>query len=230
MELLLDCYGVLARPIAMARHVPGGYSALTRRAELEEIAGTVRRGYFVDGLGGNQFALPEVVDRLRAIRDVDPTAAHTPVILRVDDPAQPYGAIVPWPSRRDGAPLGRVAPGSRVILVGGRPLAVFATSGHTLTRLEDPDELPFANIAAALAQLVESGREQRVVLERVDDELVGGVGQMADALGAAGFERTHRGWQYVADPTASRSFHSQSARQRPWHGTHNWRGPRRPER
>ena len=72
----------------------------------------MRRGYFVEGLGGAQFALPGALDRLRA------GEAAGVVTLAAADPANPYGAALPWPDHPAGRPS-RSA-GAQVILLAGR--------------------------------------------------------------------------------------------------------------
>src|SRR5439155_221451 len=61
-----------------------------------ETVGTARRGYFVEGLGGAQFALPAAIERLRGLRSDEPAGA---LVLAATDPANPYGASLPWPQR-----------------------------------------------------------------------------------------------------------------------------------
>ena len=95
-ELLLERYGVLTREQVLAEGVPGGFSAIYPELSQLETLGIARRGYFVEGLGGAQFALPGAVERLRS-----PAAAdEPPLVLAAVDPAQPYGAALPWPARR----------------------------------------------------------------------------------------------------------------------------------
>ena len=104
-ELLLERYGILTREQVLAEGVPGGFSALYPELTQLETLGVARRGYFVEGLGGAQFALPGAVERLRAqLRE-----RETPVVLAAVDPAQPYGAALPWPERdrRARAPAAR---------------------------------------------------------------------------------------------------------------------------
>ena len=97
-ELLLERYGIVTREQVLAEGVPGGFSALYDALGDLETLGVCRRGYFVEGLGGAQFALPGAVERLRAQRDLDEAP---PLVLAATDPAQPYGAALPWP-KRDG--------------------------------------------------------------------------------------------------------------------------------
>src|SRR5205823_15044695 len=96
-ELLLERYGVVTREQVLAEGIPGGFAMLYDSLAALETLGTARRGYFVEGLGGAQFALPGAVERLRAQREED--AERPPVVLAAVDPAQPYGATLPWPKR-----------------------------------------------------------------------------------------------------------------------------------
>ncbi len=75
-------------------------------------SGRIRRGYFVDGLGAAQFALAGALDRLRAVREpADPPTTGAVHLLAAADPANPYGAALPWPRRgeTDRRPLQRAA-------------------------------------------------------------------------------------------------------------------------
>ena len=93
-ELLLERYGIVTREQVLAEGIPGGFSSLYDSLAALETIGVARRGYFVEGLGGAQFALPGAVERLRAQRDDD---AAPPLVLAATDPAQPYGAVLKWP-------------------------------------------------------------------------------------------------------------------------------------
>ncbi len=95
-ELLLERYGIVTREQVLAEGIAGGFSILYDALSQLETLGVCRRGYFVEGLGGAQFALPGAVERLRAQRDVEESA---PLVLAATDPAQPYGAALPWPRR-----------------------------------------------------------------------------------------------------------------------------------
>ena len=99
-ELLLERHGLVTRELVLAEGVPGGFSALYPAFTDLETLGVCRRGYFVEGLGGAQFALPGAVDRLRAFEDRS-LERRPPVVLDAVDPAQPYGASLPWPKRDD---------------------------------------------------------------------------------------------------------------------------------
>ena len=99
-ELLLERYGVVTRETVRAEGIAGGFSALYAELSKLETLGTARRGYFVEGLGGAQFALSAAVERLRALRtNSDEEGARAPLVIAVTDPANPYGAALAWPKR-----------------------------------------------------------------------------------------------------------------------------------
>ena len=130
-----------------------------------------RRGYFVEGLGGAQFALPGAVERLRARRDDEDAP---PLVLAATDPSQPYGAALPWPKRdAEHRRPSRVA-GAYVVLVGAEPAVYVERGGRGLTLmvgLEDPRLRP---ALAALAGFITGGRGRKLSLERIDGEPVVG--------------------------------------------------------
>jgi ATP-dependent Lhr-like helicase len=102
-EAWLDRYAVVTRGSVMAEHTEGGFAAAYRMLTAWEDNGTVLRGYIIDGLGGAQFASREVIDRLRQLEEEPPAAeAGDPVVLAAADPANPFGAAVPWPETGDG--------------------------------------------------------------------------------------------------------------------------------
>ncbi|HEV2786152.1 MAG TPA: DEAD/DEAH box helicase, partial [Solirubrobacteraceae bacterium] len=98
-ELLLERHGIVTRETVLAEGIPGGFAALYGELVNLETLGTARRGYFVEGLGGAQFALPAAVERLRGLRADEPAG---PLVLAATDPANPFGATLPWPKRQDG--------------------------------------------------------------------------------------------------------------------------------
>ncbi|MDG4767089.1 ATP-dependent helicase [Solwaraspora sp. WMMD406] len=66
-EVLLERYGVLTRGAVVAEGQPGGFAAVYPVLAAMEERGAARRGYFVDGLGAAQFAVPAAVERLREL-------------------------------------------------------------------------------------------------------------------------------------------------------------------
>ncbi|HEX4837037.1 MAG TPA: hypothetical protein VFV03_00725, partial [Solirubrobacteraceae bacterium] len=189
-ELLLERHGVLTREQVLAEGVAGGFSILySALAELETL-GVCRRGYFVEGLGGAQFALPGAVERLRAGRS---DQEGMTLVLAAVDPAQPYGATLPWP-RREGQTRrpARVA-GAYVVFVDSAPVLYLERGGRGIVTLAPEstqaggrmpvregtvasggkparEGAPLAIALRALADAVRGGRVDAVALERVDGE------------------------------------------------------------
>jgi ATP-dependent Lhr-like helicase len=161
-ELMLERYGILTREQVLAEGVPGGFSSIYPELSQLETLGHARRGYFVEGLGGAQFALPGAVERLRALRDDD----NTPLVLAAVDPAQPYGAALAWPKKQG---LRRVA-GAYVVLAAGEPVVYLERGGRSLLTLVPPDDQRLRPALEALVELVRRGTIKRVGLERVDGE------------------------------------------------------------
>ncbi len=182
--LLLERHGVLTREAVRGEAVPGGFAGIYPVLRVMEESGRIRRGYFVAGMGGAQFALPGAVDRLRAVREADEAAAdrHPPVlVLAATDPANAYGLCLPWPVRGPS----RVA-GAYVVSVGGEPSLYVERGGKGLLALRDLDGRWEAAAVRALSQLVSSGRWSRLALQRYPDEL-------AEHLRQAGFTPTPKG-------------------------------------
>jgi ATP-dependent Lhr-like helicase len=205
-ETLLDRHGVVIRGAVMSERAPGGFAAVYRVLAGFEETGRRRRGYFVEGLGAAQFAVPGAVDRLRAMAtaydDRGPAvSASRALLLAATDPANPFGAALPWPTRgtditskNTGHRPGRKA-GALVVLVDGALAIYVERGGRTLlTFTDDAEQLQLAVDALALA--VRDGHLGRLTVERAD-----GVGVLARdggsplgaALESAGFHATPRG-------------------------------------
>jgi len=167
-ELLLERQGIVTRDGVRAEGLPGGYGAVYAELRALETLGLCRRGYFVEGLGGAQFALGGAVERLRELRD-RPDEADA-LVLAAADPAQPYGAALPWP-RRAGARAARVA-GAYVVSLAGEPVLYVERGGRSLVPLRDPDEEWLRPALAALVAHVRGGRAKRLAVERFDGEPV----------------------------------------------------------
>ncbi|MEV0363406.1 ATP-dependent helicase [Nocardia fusca] len=190
-DLLLERYGVLTKGSVQSEGVPGGFALVYRVLSEFEDRGRCRRGYFVDSLGGAQFSTTDVVDRLRSF-DGDRRPAGAALALAACDPANPYGAALPWP-KTEGGPghrPGRKA-GALVVLVDGELVLYLERGGKTLlTCTEDPAARQAG--AGALADLVRTGRADSLVIDRVDGESVHG-NTFAEFLTAAGFATTPQG-------------------------------------
>ena len=163
-ELLLERQGIVTRDGVRGEGIPGGYGAVYSELKDLETIGACRRGYFVEGLGGAQFALPGAVERLRELRSDEDELE--PLVLAAADPAQPYGAALPWP-KRAGARAARVA-GAQVVLLGGEAALFVERGGRTLVPLREPDEDWLRPAIAALVQHVRAGGAKRLAVERFD--------------------------------------------------------------
>ncbi|HVA29685.1 MAG TPA: hypothetical protein VMU58_00315, partial [Gaiellaceae bacterium] len=168
-ELLLERQGIVTRDGVRGEGIPGGYGAVYAELRALETLGTCRRGYFVEGLGGAQFALGGAVERLRELRPRDGDEAE-PLVLAAADPAQPYGAALPWP-KRAGARAARVA-GAQVVLLGGAPALFVERGGRSLVPLREPEEAWLRVALAALVAYVKRGGAKRLAVERFDGEPV----------------------------------------------------------
>jgi ATP-dependent Lhr-like helicase len=168
-ELLLERQGIVTRDSVRGEGIAGGYGAVYAELRALETLGTCRRGYFVEGLGGAQFALGGAVERLRELRPRDGEEAE-PLVLAAADPAQPYGAALPWP-KRAGARAARVA-GAHVVLLGGEAALFVERGGRSLVPLREPEEDWLRVALAALVAHVKRGGTKRLAVERFDSEPV----------------------------------------------------------
>ncbi|MCH9668362.1 MAG: ATP-dependent helicase [Actinomycetia bacterium] len=198
-DQLLARHGVLTRGAVAAERVTGGFAALYKVLTGMEEVGRCQRGYFVESLGGAQFATASTVDRLRTYADsIDDTRgalrAHA---LAATDPANPFGAALPWPARgadSDTAHRAGRKAGALVVLVDGELVWFVERGGRSLLSFTaDPETSEAA--AAALAELVTRQRVPALLVERVDGVTVldDRDSVVATALEQAGFARTPRG-------------------------------------
>ncbi|WP_199253773.1 ATP-dependent helicase [Mycolicibacterium mengxianglii] len=202
-ELLLGRYGVLTKGAVASERLPGGFAMLYKVLSAFEDAGRCQRGYFVESLGGAQFSTAATVDRLRTYADtVDADRGEmSAVALAATDPANPYGAALPWPARASDADSahrpGRKA-GALVVLVDGELVWFLERGGRSLLSFADSSETLNA-AAAAVADLVSGGRVDGLLVERINGTAVLDPSASAEhaavssALAGAGFSRTPRG-------------------------------------
>ena len=188
--MLLERYGVLSREAAVSEGWEGGFAGIYPILKEMEAAGRVRRGWFVDGLGGAQFALPGAVDRLRACRDEQPDEGDA-IKLAAVDPASPYGALLPWPDLKVEATLRRVA-GASVVLVGGAP-ALYVEKGGAHVRFFDR---PAAALRAGVEALKGNTTGRRSVLIRKVDGEAAREAERGALLREAGFVDVYKGLEF----------------------------------
>ncbi|MDQ4059421.1 MAG: DEAD/DEAH box helicase, partial [Actinomycetota bacterium] len=204
-EQLLERHGFVTRGALASERVSGGFAGVYPVLKAMEEAGRCRRGYFVDGLGGAQFAMAGAVDRMRSLMN-DEGESQTQV-LAATDPANPYGAALPWPDQRSSRGLrnkqepggdrgrarhraGRKA-GAMVVLIGGRLVLYVEKGGRTLLSYTDDADV----LRPAIDALVLAAREGllgSLSVERADGEAVLDT-PLAQALVDAGLRLTSRG-------------------------------------
>jgi ATP-dependent Lhr-like helicase len=151
-QQLLTRYGVVFRETAHAENLPGGFSAIYDVMKALEESGKVRRGYFAADLGATQFAMPAAVDLLRSLRNGNDGKAEM-VMLAATDPANPYGALLRWPSAAEGSSLTRSV-GARVVLCDG-VLVAYLRRGNPNLQVFLPEEEPGrSNVGKSLAEFL----------------------------------------------------------------------------
>jgi len=180
VDMLLERYGVVSREMAKAEDLPGGFGPLYKVLTALEESGRVRRGYFIEGLSGAQFARPGSVDRLRGVRGNDDTdfadRSDEIVIIAAIDPANPWGSLLAWPATgdpRSSARPRRVA-GARLVLLRGEVLLYLSANGRQLMtfpeNLIDPERRSAA--FEALHRIPKGTRRGSLVIEKVDGQPV----------------------------------------------------------
>ncbi|MBT8213331.1 MAG: DEAD/DEAH box helicase, partial [Acidimicrobiia bacterium] len=186
-EQLLERHGIVTRDAVLAEGSPGGFAGLYPVFGAMEDTGRVRRGYFIEGLGGAQFATPGAVDRLRL---TDETGV---LVLAATDPANPFGATAPWPSDRFGA---RRA-GAFVVLHDGSLAAYVERGGRSITTNPEVDP---AITAAGLA-IVARTSMPRISIETIDGDPAA-TASLLPHLTAEGFTPSYKGLTYRPARTA----------------------------
>jgi ATP-dependent Lhr-like helicase len=195
----------------MAEQVAGGFSAVYPVLRAFEENNRARRGYFVETLGAAQFGTPGSIDRLRTFASPDRVPGGA-VVLAATDPANVYGAALPWPDRpgagdpeavdvgegtgsgrrvTSGHRAGRKA-GALVVLVDGDLVLYVERGGKTLLSWTE-DEHVLKEAATALSSAVSAGALGRMVVQKADGASVHESTPLSAALQAAGFAATPRG-------------------------------------
>ncbi|ERN44313.1 ATP-dependent helicase [Prescottella equi] len=201
-DLLLERYGVVTRGSVVAEEVPGGFASMYKVLTGFEDGGRCRRGYFVDTLGGAQFSTPDVVDRLRTHSDsIEGRHTTAPAVtLAASDPANPYGAALPWPQSMAGDDAPKHRPGRKagglVSLVDGELVLFVERGGRTVLTFTD-DIGVLRTAAESLAATVKRGGIDKVVVEKVDGATIHG-NDFAPLLTEVGFSATPRGFRLRA--------------------------------
>jgi ATP-dependent Lhr-like helicase len=190
-SLLLDRYGVVTRGSVQSEGIPGGFAQAYRVLSGFEQAGHCRRGYVIEKLGAAQFAASATVDRLRTFAAVADPPPYQAITLAATDPANPYGAALPWPSvegvsHRPGRKAGGI-----VVLVDGA-LTLYLERGGKTALLFTSETDAVAAAARSLATTAGARRLATLTIEQVNGEIVFGT-ELGRALREAGFVESTRG-------------------------------------
>jgi len=190
-ETLLNRNGIVTREMLGLESEPMAWHEISFALRRMEYAGSIRRGYFVRGLSGEQYALPAALEMLAASRNLNPAREH-PIALSAADPANPYGAVLP------GCGVAREA-GNFVVLRAGR--VMLGLAGRALVSLDALDDEAFSAAVGALIEL-----RRKVVVETID-----GAPALASmrvgAMAAMGFHSDGRALVYdgLPGPAPSRA-------------------------
>jgi ATP-dependent Lhr-like helicase len=193
-EAFLERHGVLTRGALDTERVTGGFTGVYKVLRAMEESGQIVRGYVVEGLGASQFAARGAVDRLRALSRSDGAQATDTraIVLAAADPAQPYGAALPWP---DPVGEGKHRParkaGALAVLADGVPALYVERGGRSLLSFTE-DERALRAAAEALSRAVKEGWLGQLAVQRADGE-VALTSNLADVLRDAGFRATPKG-------------------------------------
>ncbi len=189
-ETLLARYGVVSREAVRHEALEGGFASIYRVLLAMEEQGRIRRGWFVEGLSGAQFALSGALDRLRTSEEGSSGCVE---VLPACDPANPYGALLAWPCREEDRTRLRRVPGAHVVLVDGAP-RLYVPAGRrelfTLDATADGEALEPA--IAGLVRLPRAGRRP-LLIERIDGRPVED-SPLRESIEACGFVRDYGGW------------------------------------
>ncbi|AIJ33075.1 ATP-dependent DNA helicase [Corynebacterium imitans] len=201
-ESLLDRYGVVTRGSVVAEDILGGFALAYKTLSGFEESGKALRGYLIEGLGAAQFSTPATIDRLRGHADSDdiigwPSGTRSPdvYVLAATDPANPYGAALPWPTQGPTRAAGAI-----VVLIDGLLAAHITRGGKTMTTFFEgfPEGIgdPLPLVIDALDEAVRAGRMQPLGVEKLN-------GESAFGLREYGARVTHKGVKIGAKPAAA---------------------------
>ncbi len=187
---LLERHGIVSRATFDLEAIPGGFRRIYEVLRAMEEAGKVRRGYFVEGIGGAQFAFAGAIDRLRGLRDPNPNG-HVLVLAAVD-PANPFGWVLPWPEHPAGQRVLKRASGAVVALREGELLLYLDRGGRQLLTFGQNEQL-LGEALERLSELLAVRSRKAIRIDRIDGEPAL-QSPRAKWLRAHGLSADHRGF------------------------------------
>ncbi|HEY4306838.1 MAG TPA: DEAD/DEAH box helicase [Gemmatimonadaceae bacterium] len=184
-------YGIVSREIWRRERPSIGWRAIYRELKRLEFRGDVRRGYFVRGLSGAQFALPEAVELLRSSENAQETM---PVVMTATDPANVYTLPLPQDPARD--PF--VKPRSRsalLVTIDGVVVMIAERRGERIFTRPTTSDADITRSATALAEHLLGRSTGDLTVETIDGVPASGSARL-DAFRAAGFRRGTTGMKF----------------------------------
>jgi ATP-dependent Lhr-like helicase len=198
---LLHRYGIVARELAQADLLLPPWRVLYEVLSRMELAGEVRRGYFVEGLSGAQFALPEAARQLQ--ESAAPSSNAPAILLHSLDPANLYGSGAPFdiPLLDGGTRSFLRRPGNWLVLCAGRPVLLIEQQGCRLTALPSASAEQVAAAVKLLPRLLRldrglAAKHKMSVSQWNNQPVAGSPGQAL--LEAAGFVRDYQDFTLFA--------------------------------
>jgi ATP-dependent Lhr-like helicase len=188
----LERYGVVSREMWRRERPVVAWRSIYREHKRLEFRGEVRRGYFVRGLSGAQFALPEAVEMLR--RPTAPEDEALPVVMSATDPANVYSLPMPHDAARDPFVKPR-SRGALLVTVDGVVVMIAERGGERMLIRPGTAEAVVTRSAATLVAHLAERTTRDITVETIDGQPASGSGHL-DAFRAAGFRRGTVGLRY----------------------------------
>jgi ATP-dependent helicase Lhr and Lhr-like helicase len=184
-------YGIVSREVWRRERPPIAWRSIYVELKRLEFRGDVRRGYFVRGLSGAQFALPDAVELLRAPEPVGEEAA---IVMISSDPANAYALPLSGSSARD--PFARTrGAGALLVTIGGRVAMTAEQRGTRIAIRDGTSPSDAARSARALVEHLAARRQRDVIVEAIDGQPAA-ASPYAAAFAEAGFKRGTSGLRY----------------------------------
>jgi len=185
----LERYGIVSREMWRRERPAVAWRSIYRELRRLEFRGDVRRGYFVRGLSGAQFALPQAIELLRA----DDSHGDA-VVLSATDPANVYTLPMPQDPARDPFVRPR-SRGALLVLVRGIVVMIADRRGSRIVvRPETTDDVVGLAIKALIERLLDQS-DRDIVVETIDGQPASG-SRFIDVFRDAGFRRGTVGLRY----------------------------------
>ena len=191
----LERYGIVAREMWRRERPTVGWRAIYRELKRLEFRGEVRRGYFVRGLSGAQFALPDAVEMLRSTVTDESAPA---IVMNVGDPANVFSLPMPQDPARDAFVRPR-SRGALLVTINGVVVMIAERHGQRVVVRPEMSDAEVTRGAEALASHVSERGSRDLIVETIDGQPASG-SRHVDAFRAAGFKRGTSGLRFYRKP------------------------------